>query len=37
MALFKINGHSCKELKEHDAGDYITNPEAIKEDCLLKK
>lgn len=36
MALLKINGHSCKELKEHDAGDYITNPEAIKEDFPIE-
>lgn len=27
----KINGHSKKELVEHHAGDFITNPKAIKE------
>lgn len=36
MALFKINGHSRKELEQHNAGDYITNPEAIKEDFPIE-
>ena len=36
MILSLVNGHSRKELEWHNAGDYITNPEAIKVDFPIE-